>query len=116
MSPLARSCRVPPEKSPRSHPRLVASAALFALCVGATGVCATDLRGRVEAKPARTVTVELRLPKPPHDAVRKAVADREGRYYLADVPPGRYDLVVNGVKFPISVEQVAIQEVPPIQL
>ena len=85
-------------------------------CFATTPATATDLRGRVEAKPGNTVTLELRSAKPPHESIRKAVADREGRYYLADVPPGRYELVVNGVTFPVAVEQMAIQELPPIQL
>jgi hypothetical protein len=89
---------------------------LAATCLSITASNATDLRGRVEAKSADALTIELRSPKPPHAQIRKAVTDREGRYYLPDVAPGRYELVVNGIKFPISVEQVAIQELPPIQL
>lgn len=101
---------------PRIGLRFAATAAVATFCLTASASHATDLRGRIEAKSTVPMTIELRSPKPPHAPVRKAVADRDGRYYLADVPPGRYELVVNGVKFPISVEQVAIQELPPIQL
>jgi hypothetical protein len=90
--------------------------AVVATCLATSASHATDLRGRVEAKSTKALTVELRSPKPPHAPIRTAVTDREGRYYLPDVAPGRYELVVNGIKFPISVEQVAIQDLPPIQL
>jgi len=106
----------PLKKLPRSRLGHAAIVAVFASCLAATAVSATDLRGRVQAKSASALTIELRSPNPPHEAVRKAVTDREGRYYLSDVPPGRYELVVKGAKFPISVEQVAIQELPPIRL
>jgi hypothetical protein len=97
-------------------PPFVMRALAALLCLSACVCHATDLRGRVELKSREAVTVELRSSKAPHAAVRKALADRDGRYYLADIPPGRYELVVKGVTFPISVEQVAIQELPPIQL
>lgn len=87
-----------------------------AACLWSSHGFATDLHGRVEAKRAQPVEVEIRSSKPPHQPVRKVITDREGRFYLPDIPPGRYELVVNGTRFPISVEQVAIQEVPPIQL
>lgn len=90
--------------------------AVAAACLCASPAFATDLHGRVEPKTAQSVTVEIRSSKPPHQPVRKVVTDRDGRFYLPDIPPGRYELVVNGTRFPISVEQVAIQEVPPIQL
>jgi hypothetical protein len=85
-------------------------------CLAAAASHATDLRGRIEVKSKEAVTVEVRSPLPPHAPLRKAVADRDGRYYIPDIPPGHYELVVNGIKFPISVEQMAIQELPPIQL
>jgi hypothetical protein len=104
------------KKLPRRRVRLVVIATVVASCLTAMPAVATDLRGRVEAKPGNPVTVELRSAKPPHESIRKAVADREGRYYLADVPPGQYELVVNGVTFPVAVEQMAIQDLPPIRL
>lgn len=84
---------------------------------------ATDVRGRVEiatAGPAavavRGVTIELRVPDKPQAPVRRTLSGRDGSYYIADIPPGRYLLVVNGVAYPISVEQVAIQELPAIRI
>lgn len=95
--------------------RFTLACLLATACFTITDSLATDVRGRIEAKSPGGVTIELRTPKS-HAPVRKAVADREGRYYIADIPPGRYELVVNGMAFPIAVEQVAIQELPPIQL
>jgi hypothetical protein len=93
------------------------SLAVAAACLAASVGHATDLRGRIEVKSKKEkVTIEVRSPSSPHAPLHKAVADRDGRYYIPDIPPGRYDLVVNGIKFPISVEQMAIQELPPIQL
>jgi len=112
--PVARISSL--EAVPRIGLRFVAIIAVAASCLDASVGHATDLRGRIEVKSKEEVTVELRSPRPPHAPIRKAVADRDGRYYIPDIPPGRYDLVVNGVKFPISVEQMAIQELPPIQL
>lgn len=102
-----------PKASPRPGIRLACIAVLAASL--AMPALATDLRGRVEVK-AREVTVEVRSAKAPHTPIRKVIADRDGRYYLPDIPPGPYELVVNGTTFPISVEQVAIQELPPIRL
>jgi hypothetical protein len=103
-----------------SAPKAIPRTGMRFACIGVLAACiaapagATDLRGRVELK-AREVTVEVRSAKAPHTAIRKAIADRDGRYYLADIPPGTYELVVNGKTFAISVEQVAIQELPPIR-
>jgi hypothetical protein len=84
---------------------------------------ATDVRGRVElrsngASPLTHagIAIELRVPDMPQAPVRKTLSGRDGSYYIADIPPGRYLLVVNGVAYPISVEQVAIQELPPIRV
>jgi hypothetical protein len=101
---------------PRTGLRFMAIAAVATTCLAAAVSHATDLRGRIEVKSKGAVTVEVRSPISPHAPLRKAVADRDGRYYIPDIPPGRYELVVNGIKFPISVEQMAIQELPPIQL
>jgi hypothetical protein len=104
------------EAMPRIGLRFAAITAVAASCLAASPGHATDLRGRIEVKSKGEVTIEVRSPKPPHAPIRKAVSDREGRYYIPDIPPGHYELVVNGVRFPISVEQMAIQELPPIQL
>ena len=115
MSFLPGTCTFDAKKLPQSRFRLAALATAVVSCLVAMIAGATDLRGRVEGKPGNPVTVELRSASPPHESIRKAVTDREGRYYLADVPPGRYQLVVNGIPFPVAVEQMAIQELPPIQ-
>jgi hypothetical protein len=105
------------ENLPRTGLRFVAIAAVATSCLAASASHATDLRGRIEVTSKKAeLTIEVRSPTPPHAPLRKAVADRDGRYYIPDIPPGRYELVVNGIKFPISVEQMAIQELPPIQL
>jgi hypothetical protein len=90
--------------------------ACIALCFSASVCEATDLRGRIETRSREAVTIELRSPRSPHATVRKAQPDRDGRFYMADIPPGPYELVVNGRRFSIAVEQVAIQELPPIPL
>lgn len=100
----------------RKGTRFAAIGAAAGFCLAVSSSHATDLRGRVEGRSLEPVTIEVRSPKPPHAPLRKAVTDRNGRFYIADIPPGSYELVVNGVKFPIAVEQVAIQELPPIQL
>jgi hypothetical protein len=106
----------PLKTSPRIGRRFVAIAAVAMACFAASASNATDVRGRVEAKSTGALTVELRSIKPPHAPIRIAVTDRDGRYYLPDVAPGRYELVVKGLAFPVAVEQMAIQELPPIQL
>jgi hypothetical protein len=105
-----------PRTLPRIRRRIAAISAVAMTCFTATSIHATDLRGRVDIKSTHGVTVELRSPKPPHAAIRTVVCDRDGRYYIADIPPGRYELVVNGITVAIAVEQVAIQELPPIPL
>jgi hypothetical protein len=115
--PLIPGIRMTPLHTlPRMGRRFAAIAVVTMACVATSASYATDVRGRVEAKSGRAVTIELRSPNPPHTPIRKAVTDRDGRYYLPDVAPGHYELVVNGAKFPISIEQVAIQDLPPIQL
>ena len=85
---------------------------------------ATDLRGRVDAVhsysnapfPARGIQVQLFLETP---GGPKLVADYatggDGMYYLKDVAPGKYTLVVNNnLRFPITVSDTRFQDIAPV--
>lgn len=87
---------------------------------------ATDLRGRIDVVhsysnapfPARGVQVQLfvQTPRGPM-LVRSYFTGGDGMYYLQNIHPGNYILVVNiFLKFPLVVFNARSQDIPPILL
>lgn len=87
---------------------------------------ATNLRGRIDIVhsysnapfPARGAQVQLfaQTPRGPM-LVRSYFTGGDGMYYLQNIPPGNYMLVVNNyLKFPLVVFNTRFQDIPPVLL
>lgn len=94
------------------------------LLLAPSSAMATDLRGRVDALhrystapfPARGVEVSLCIQTPGGlQVVAQYFTGGDGMYYLQNIPPGVYVLVVDRVlRFGISVFNTRLQDIPPI--
>lgn len=85
---------------------------------------ATNLRGRVDGMHTRSYApfplpraqVQLFVPtaRGPQ-LVYTYYTGSDGMYYMSNVRPGNYLLMVNGtLRFPLSVHNVPLQDIPPI--
>lgn len=87
---------------------------------------ATDLRGRIDVVhqyssapfPAREVQVDLFAQTPNGPIlVISYLTGSDGMYYLQNVPPGNYMLVVNfSLQFPLVVLDMRLQDIAPVLL
>jgi hypothetical protein len=96
------------------------------LMVSAT-LRSTDLRGRVINKsgnpgspPSGFVGIPIGLFEARRDGtfavVRQTNTGPNGIYYLAGVPPGAYVLQIDGVNYPLGVENAPTQDIPIITI
>lgn len=100
---------------------ICASGVLLAVSlVAGSAVEATELRGRVDSRnnstgyffPRRGAAVNVMAQN--GRLVGRAVTGGDGMYYLSQIPPGNYVLVVNGVRFPLSVGNTRSQDIAPV--
>ena len=108
--------------------RLKRVSLLLVLCLLSTAACATNLRGRVEAKPAyaaepfpaRGVSVELYQQNPvdgKFTRVSSTVTGVDGLYYFKDIQPGTYYVqVAHKTNYRLVVGREPYQEIAPIRV
>lgn len=98
---------------------------VFLVVILFPAICfATNLRGRVDAVhsysnapfPARGIQVQLFLETPEGPKLAASYATGgDGMYYLQNIAPGNYTLVVNNnLRFPITVSDTRFQDLPPV--
>jgi hypothetical protein len=88
-----------PERELKVSDRGCAVADYFVLPNGRVSGVVTDAEGKPAAR-VRLTLVDAEDPQLERGYGKAAVTDAEGRYAIAEVPPGRYLLAVNLVRFP----------------
>ena len=103
------------------HRAAFASGTLLALGLIASGAAnATELRGRVDSRnphtgyffPRQGASVGVMAGN--GAIVRRALTGGDGMYYLSQIPPGSYILIVNGLRFALNVANAPSQDVAPV--
>ncbi len=97
-----------------------------ALLLVTTVVSATNLRGRVDGFPPYAsapfpvpgANVQLVVPDGLGGvrAISGYITGPDGMYYFQNIPPGNYQLVVNGIFYPLFVGNMYLQDIPPVLL
>jgi len=99
---------------------------VFILIIFSTVSIAANLRGRIDMVnqyssspfPARGVQVQIFIMTPMgQNLIYTYYTGGDGMYYIPNIFPGNYTLVVNGVlSFPIQIFNTQLQDIPPILL
>ena len=91
----------------------------------ATPANSTELRGKIigshsystRAFSTKGIKVELYAFKGQWVKVDETYSDREGFYYMSNIPPGNYYLQINGnTNVRLTVQNIQYQDIRPIQI
>lgn len=95
------------------------------LAMFATSAHATNLRGMVSSQVSNgisisrvgrsgvTVILAVATPTGPRPFTQ-TITDTSGFYFFVGVPPGQYVLIVGSFQYPIFVNPIPAQDIPPV--